>query len=160
MHYLPLAHSWRSIGEKRKPLHMASLDLEQACDRVPHQLIWYALREHGVPEALISWIRMLYMDTTSRVRCAAGLSKSFPMKFGVHQGRQEQDPDIKQLWVLEFVGITDSTCPAQDDYVNAEVVRGYYDAVQTPTAPVRFTPQQRTAMETILRDLKKPGKIR
>lgn len=36
--------------EKIQPLYMALLDLEKTFDRVPHQLICYALHVHGVPE--------------------------------------------------------------------------------------------------------------
>ena len=60
--------------------------MEKAFDRVPHALIWYSLRCHGVPEQLIGWVKMLYANTTSRVRCAAGTSNSFPVNVGVHQG--------------------------------------------------------------------------
>lgn len=72
--------------EKQKPLHLAFLDLEKAFDRVPHKLIWYALRDHEVPEHLIDWIRLLYTNATSRVRCSTGTSDSFPVSVGVHQG--------------------------------------------------------------------------
>ena len=71
---------------KDKPLHLCFLDLEKAFDRVPHALIWHCLRGHGVPEEYINWIRMMYKEPTSRVRCAAGLSDSFPVTVGVHQG--------------------------------------------------------------------------
>ncbi len=40
--------------EKYKPVHMAFLDPEKAFDRVPHDLIWRALRLHGVPEEYVS----------------------------------------------------------------------------------------------------------
>jgi len=72
--------------EKRKPLHIAFLDLEKAFDRVPHQLICYALREHQVPEQLINWIKMLYINTSSHVRFPVGTSDNFPINIGVHQG--------------------------------------------------------------------------
>uniref|UniRef100_A0A7I5E579 Reverse transcriptase domain-containing protein n=1 Tax=Haemonchus contortus TaxID=6289 RepID=A0A7I5E579_HAECO len=39
--------------EKRRPVHLAFLDMEKAFDRVPRDVIWYALRQHGVPEELI-----------------------------------------------------------------------------------------------------------
>lgn len=72
--------------EKRRPLHLAFLDLEKAFDRVPHQMIWYALRDHQVPEIYINWVKMLYNNTRSQVRCPAGLTDSFPVTVGVHQG--------------------------------------------------------------------------
>uniref|UniRef100_A0A7I4Z3N8 Reverse transcriptase domain-containing protein n=1 Tax=Haemonchus contortus TaxID=6289 RepID=A0A7I4Z3N8_HAECO len=33
--------------EKRRPVHLAFLDLEKAFERVPRDVIWYALRQHG-----------------------------------------------------------------------------------------------------------------
>ncbi|KAK1804736.1 hypothetical protein P4O66_003589 [Electrophorus voltai] len=72
--------------EKNSPLHTAFLDLEKAFDHVSHQLIWYALCDHGVPEEHIIWVKLLYVNNSSRVRCAAGTSDSFPVNVGVHQG--------------------------------------------------------------------------
>ncbi|XGW07579.1 hypothetical protein V3C99_010611, partial [Haemonchus contortus] len=43
---------------------------------------------------------------------------------------ENSDPDIRQLWDLEFLGITDSTSPRHDDEVNAEVVQRFHDTVQ------------------------------
>uniref|UniRef100_A0A7I4Y4S3 Reverse transcriptase domain-containing protein n=1 Tax=Haemonchus contortus TaxID=6289 RepID=A0A7I4Y4S3_HAECO len=72
--------------EKRRPVHLAFLDLEKAFDRVPRDVIWYALRQHGVPEELIEWVRILYTSPKSRVQTAAGISTDFPISVGVHQG--------------------------------------------------------------------------
>jgi hypothetical protein len=72
--------------EKQQPLHLAFLDLEKAFDRVPHDVIWFALRRSGVPEELVEWVRLLYQDPKSRVQAAAGTSKDFQITVGVHQG--------------------------------------------------------------------------
>ncbi|VDO63835.1 unnamed protein product [Heligmosomoides polygyrus] len=72
--------------EKQKPVHFAFLDLEKAFDRVPQEVIWYALRQHGIPEELIEWVRILYSCPRSRVRAAAGTSMEFPIPVWVHQG--------------------------------------------------------------------------
>ncbi|VDP04383.1 unnamed protein product [Heligmosomoides polygyrus] len=74
--------------EKQKPLHLAFLDLrlEKAFDHVPREVIWYTLRQHGVPEELIEWVRILYSGPKSRVRAPAGTSAEFPISVGVHQG--------------------------------------------------------------------------
>uniref|UniRef100_A0A7I4YQG6 Reverse transcriptase domain-containing protein n=1 Tax=Haemonchus contortus TaxID=6289 RepID=A0A7I4YQG6_HAECO len=61
-------------------------DLEKTFDRVPRDVIWYALRQHGVPEELIEWVRIIYTSPKSRVQTAAGTSTEFPISFGVHQG--------------------------------------------------------------------------
>lgn len=72
--------------EKNKTIHAAFLDLEKAFDRVPHEVIWWALRKHQVPEEYIRWIKMIYRGATSSVRSSVGTSKDFPIRVGVHQG--------------------------------------------------------------------------
>lgn len=72
--------------EKNKPIHMAFLDLEKAFDRVLHDLIWRALRTHGVPEVYVKWTQLLYHNPTSVVRCPVGISPPFAINVGVHQG--------------------------------------------------------------------------
>ncbi|VDO19488.1 unnamed protein product [Heligmosomoides polygyrus] len=71
--------------EKQKSVHIAFLDLEKAFDRVPREVIWYALRQHNVPKELIEWVRMLYSCPKGRVQAAAGTSVEFPISVGVHQ---------------------------------------------------------------------------
>ncbi|EYC15900.1 hypothetical protein Y032_0035g3035 [Ancylostoma ceylanicum] len=44
--------------EKQIPLRLAFLDLE-AVDRFPHEVIWYMLRWHRVPDELIECVKML-----------------------------------------------------------------------------------------------------
>ncbi|VDP01047.1 unnamed protein product [Heligmosomoides polygyrus] len=68
--------------EKQKPVHNVFLDLEKAFHRVPREVIWYALRQHGVPEELIEWVRILYSCPKSRVQAAAGTSMEFPISVG------------------------------------------------------------------------------
>ncbi len=65
---------------------MAFLDFEKAFDRVPHDLIWSALRSHQIPEAYVRWTQLLYQDTLSVVRCPVGISPAFHVSVGVHQG--------------------------------------------------------------------------
>jgi len=48
--------------EKTLTVHTSFLDLEKAFDRVPHDLIWHALRSHGVPETYVRWVKLLYSD--------------------------------------------------------------------------------------------------
>ncbi|CAD6188194.1 unnamed protein product [Caenorhabditis auriculariae] len=83
-------HAARILFEKHREknvcLHAAFIDLEKAFDRVPHELIWYALRQHDVPEALINLVKLLYKDTKSKVVTAAGTTEDFSIKVGVHQG--------------------------------------------------------------------------
>ncbi|KAK3535130.1 hypothetical protein QTP70_004786 [Hemibagrus guttatus] len=65
---------------------MVFLDLEKAFDKVPHELIWHALRSRGVPEVYINWVKLLYHDASSTVRTLIGTSPSFAIRVCVHQG--------------------------------------------------------------------------
>lgn len=72
--------------EKKLPLHVAFVDLEKAFDRVPHELIWFSLRDAGVPEEYVKWVKLLYTDSQSQVRSVAGTTAPFKVAVGVHQG--------------------------------------------------------------------------
>ena len=44
------------------------MDLEEAFDRVPHEVVWWALRCLGVDEWIVSVIKAMYEDATTTVR--------------------------------------------------------------------------------------------
>ena len=72
--------------EKKKELWMAFIDLEKAFDRVPREVIWWALRESGVGERMIAVIKSMYIGATTSVKIEGSESEKFPVKVGVHQG--------------------------------------------------------------------------
>ncbi|VDO76784.1 unnamed protein product [Heligmosomoides polygyrus] len=72
--------------EKQKPVHFAFLDLEKAFDRVLREVLRYVSREHGTPEELIVWVRILNSCPRSRVRAPAGTSMEFSITVGVNLG--------------------------------------------------------------------------
>ena len=72
--------------EKKRELWMAFIDLEKAFDRVPREVIWWALRESGVEEGLIAVIKSMYCGATTAVKIGVRESKKFPVRVGVHQG--------------------------------------------------------------------------
>ena len=69
-----------------KKLYMVFVDLEKAFDRVPRELIWWALRRKGVMEREIMAIKKMYSDIKTSVRVECERSESFDVKVGVHQG--------------------------------------------------------------------------
>ena len=71
---------------KKKKLYHIFVDLEKAFDRVPREVIAWALRRKGIPEGMVEAIMALYVDTTSRVRTGGGTSEDFEIGVGVHQG--------------------------------------------------------------------------
>ena len=62
------------------------MDLEKAFDRVPREVVRWALRKLGVDEWLIRTVMALYTEACTIVRTDAGLSESFAVKVGLHQG--------------------------------------------------------------------------
>jgi len=47
---------------------MAFFDLEKALDRVPREVVWWALRSISIYEWLVSVVQSLYEDATTVVR--------------------------------------------------------------------------------------------
>ena len=64
---------------------MAFVDLEKAFDRVPRDVIWWAMRKLGIDEWLVRLVQSIYMykDVRSRVRVGDGYSKEFGVGVGV-----------------------------------------------------------------------------
>ena len=80
----------RQLQEKylarNEELWMAFVDLEKAFDRVPREVVWWALRCLGVDEWIVSVIKAMYEDATTTVRVNGRESKAFSVRVGVHQG--------------------------------------------------------------------------
>ena len=62
----------RQLQEKylarNKELWLAFVDLEKAFDRVPREVVWWALSYLGVDEWIVSVIRAMYEDATTKVK--------------------------------------------------------------------------------------------
>merc|ERR1712035_140149 len=65
---------------------MMAMDLEKAFDRVPREVVKWAMRKHGIEEWLVRVVMALYEGATTRVRVNRELSEEFPVNVGVHQG--------------------------------------------------------------------------
>ena len=72
--------------EKKEELCMAFVDLEKAFDRVSRDVVWWALRQLGVDEWLVSAIMATYTEVTTAVRLNGMESPGFEVNVGVHQG--------------------------------------------------------------------------
>jgi hypothetical protein len=62
------------------------VDLEKAFDRVPRDVIWWALRELRVEEHVVSVIQTMYSKASTVVKLGAGESREVEVRVGVHQG--------------------------------------------------------------------------
>ena len=49
-------------------------------------MLWWALRELGVDEGLVTVIKAMYADSLTMVKLSGRVSKGFGVKVGVHQG--------------------------------------------------------------------------
>ena len=72
--------------EKRKDLFFAFVDLKKAFDRVPREVVRWALRQLGVEEWLVQTVMTMYERARTVVRTNQGYSTEFEVKVGVHQG--------------------------------------------------------------------------
>ena len=62
------------------------MDLEKAFDRVPREVISWAMRKLGVEEWPVSAVMSTYTGAKTVVRAIYGNSKGFEVKLGMHQG--------------------------------------------------------------------------
>ena len=62
------------------------LNLEKAFDRVPREVINWAMCKLGVEEWLVSTAMSMYTGAKTVVRTVNGNSKGFEVKVGMHQG--------------------------------------------------------------------------
>ena len=71
---------------KNKKLFFVFVDLENAFDQVPREVVRFALRWKGVPEYLVNVVMSLYKGCKTAVSADGKLSSPFSLKVGVHQG--------------------------------------------------------------------------
>ena len=71
---------------KKKQLYYAFVDLEKAFDRVPREVVRWALRMSGVEDWLVNTVMALYQDACTVVRTDMGDSGDFKVGVGVPQG--------------------------------------------------------------------------
>ena len=67
-------------------MYFAFVDLEKAFDRVPRDVLWWAMRKVGVEEWIVRIVKAMYIISKSKV-CVNGMySDEFGVEVGVHQG--------------------------------------------------------------------------
>ena len=71
---------------RNRELYFVFVDLEKAFDRVPREVVWWALRRLEVEEWLVRVVMAMYDGAFAQVRVGGELSDEFPVRVGVHQG--------------------------------------------------------------------------
>ena len=117
--------------EGNESLYLAFVDLEKAYDRVPRELVSWALRRKGVPEKMVRMVRELYRGAKTAVRTGNGVSEYFAVEVGLHQGsalspfifitimdevaKAVQQPDLWEiLYADDLAIVTDSSESLQE----------------------------------------------
>ena len=59
---------------------------EKAFDRVPRDVLWWALRQSEVDERIVRVIQSMHEGASTSVKLGVGESVEFAVKVGVHQG--------------------------------------------------------------------------
>jgi len=70
---------------KGKKFYFGFVDLEKASDRVPRQVIRWAMRKLGVEEWLVSAVMSMYTGAKTVIKTVYGNSNGFEVKVGIHQ---------------------------------------------------------------------------
>jgi hypothetical protein len=72
--------------EQKKGLHMVFIDLEKTYDKVPRNVMWWALQKHKVSTKYITLIKDMYDNVVTSVRTSDGDTNDFPINIGLYQG--------------------------------------------------------------------------
>ena len=71
---------------KGSDIHIVALDLRDAFGSVPHEYIYEAIREVGLPEALVEIIKKSFSQSSTRFRIGSARSEEIMIRRGVKQG--------------------------------------------------------------------------
>jgi hypothetical protein len=72
--------------EQKNELHMIFIDLEKAYDKVPRNVMWWALQKHEVSSKYITLIKDMYDNIVTSVQTSDGDANDFLINIGLHQG--------------------------------------------------------------------------
>ncbi len=76
----------RYIHGKNKEGFIISLDFEKAFDRVEHGFLFDVLKSFGLGENFMKWIRILYKDAITKIKCNGVLTQCFKITRSIRQG--------------------------------------------------------------------------
>ena len=70
--------------EKKKDLHIVFIDLEMAYDKIPRNIMWWALDKHKVPTKYVGLTKDMYNNVVTSVRTSDGDTDDFPIRIELH----------------------------------------------------------------------------
>jgi hypothetical protein len=72
--------------EQKKDMHMIFIDLKKVYDKVPRNIMWWALQKHKVSSKYITLIKDMYDNVVISVRTSDGDTNNFPINIRLYQG--------------------------------------------------------------------------
>jgi hypothetical protein len=72
--------------EQKKDMHVIFIDLEKVYDKVPRNVIWWALQKHKVSTKYIALVKDIYDNVVTSVRTSDGNTNDFLINIGLYQG--------------------------------------------------------------------------
>ena len=75
--YSFVSSTYKAILIEEKNLHMISIDLEKAYDKVSRDVLWWTLMKKRVPIKYIDIIKNMYDEVVTNVRTCGGIINVF-----------------------------------------------------------------------------------
>jgi hypothetical protein len=72
--------------EQKKDLHLIFIDMKKTYDKVPRNVMWWALQKHKVSSKYITLIKDMYDNIVISVRTSDRDTNDFSINIGLHQG--------------------------------------------------------------------------
>jgi hypothetical protein len=72
--------------EQKKDMYMVFIDLEKAYDKVPMNVMWWALQKYKVSTKDIDHIKDMYNNIVKNVQTSDRDTNDFSINIGLHQG--------------------------------------------------------------------------
>jgi hypothetical protein len=69
--------------EQKKDMHMIFIDLEKAYNKVPRNVMWWALQKHKGSSKYITLIKDMYDNVVTSVQTSDGDTNDFPINIGL-----------------------------------------------------------------------------
>jgi hypothetical protein len=65
--------------EQKKDLHMVFVDMDKSYDKLPRNIMWWALQKHKVSTKYITLIKDMYNNVVTSVQISDGDTNDFPI---------------------------------------------------------------------------------
>jgi serine protease inhibitor len=69
--------------EQKKDMHMVFIDLEKTYDKVPSNIMWWAMQKYKVSTKYINLIKDIYDNVVTSVRTSDRDTNDFPINIGL-----------------------------------------------------------------------------